>query len=122
MSYEEILESVTLYANGDQTGNQYLFMTYDASGVAAQTVAGAACVGVLQNKPDDTQAATIGVKGVSKVVSGAAVAAGAIVATDAAAKAVTAVSGDYGQGIALQAATAADEVIAVLLKPQGQLN
>jgi hypothetical protein len=122
MSKEEIVSSISLEADGDQSGNQYLFMKGGADGVSLQDTAGNPCVGVLQDKPTDTHIGSICVSGVSKVVAGAAVARFANVASDDQGRAVTAVSGDYVQGTALVAASAAGEIIPVLLRPQNQLN
>lgn len=122
MSYEEKLTSISLIADGDQSSNQYKFMKGDTTGVALQDGAGGVCIGVLQNDPTDGKVATVGVFGVSKVVAGAAVSLWDNIQSDTAGRAVTASTEDYSQGIALEAATAAGEVIAVLLRPQAQLN
>lgn len=122
MSYEEKLESISLTADGDQSGNQYKFMKGDTTGVALQDSAGANCIGVLQNKPTDGLIAEVGFKGVSKVVAGAAVSKWADIQSDGTGRAIAAASGDYIQGIALEAATAAGQIIAVLLAKGGQVN
>ena len=122
MAYEEQLTSISLEADGDQTGNQYKFMKGDATGVALNDSAGGACVGVLQNKPDDGQVATVGIDGVSMVEAGGAVSLFANVASDATGRAAAAATGNYSQGMALAAATGAGEIIPVLLRPQAQLN
>lgn len=53
--------------------------------------------------------------GIAKVTAGAAVARGALVASDATGRAVTAATGDTTAGLALMAAGAAGDVIEVLL-------
>jgi hypothetical protein len=122
MAYEEQIVAISLIADGDQSSNQYKFLKGDTTGVALQDSAGAACIGVLQNKPTDAQVAEVGVSGVSKVVAGGAVSLWDNVQSDGTGRAATAASGDYSQGIALEAATAAGQIIAVLLRPQAQLN
>lgn len=122
MSYEEKLTSISLTADGDQSANQYKFLKGDTTGVALQDGAGGVCIGVLQNKPDDGEIAEVGIAGVSKVVAGGAVALWANVQSDATGRAEAAAAADYSQGIALEAATAAGQIIAVLLRPQAQLN
>jgi len=122
MSYEESLTKISLIADGDQSGNQYKFLKGDTTGVALQDGAGLACIGVLQNKPTDAQVAEVGVMGVTKVAAGAAVARWANVQSDATGRAIAAIAADFSQGIALEAAAAAGDVIAVLLRPQAQLN
>jgi hypothetical protein len=122
MSYEEKIQCISLTADGDQSSNQYKFLKGDTTGVALQDSAGGACIGVLQNKPTDAKIAEVGIMGVSKVTAGAAVSLWDNVQSDGAGRAITAASGDYSQGIALEAATAAGQIIAVLLRPQAQLN
>lgn len=122
MSYEEKLGAISLEANGDQSGNQYKFMVLGADGISLQTTAGGITVGVLQTKPTAGQIGEVAVAGVTKVLAGAAVSRGANVQSDATGRAIAAATADYSQGIALEAATAAGQVIAMLLRPQAQLN
>lgn len=122
MSYEEKLQCISLTADGDQSSNQYKFLKGDTTGVALQDSAGAACIGVLQNKPTDGKIAEVGISGVSKVIAGGAVSLWDNIQSDATGRAATAASGDYSQGIALEAATAAGQIIAVLLRGQAQVN
>lgn len=122
MSYEEKLESISLTADGDQSGNQYKFMKGDTTGVALQDGAGGVCIGVLQNKPTDGKIAEVGISGVTKVEAAGAISLWDNIQSDGSGLADTAAAGDYSQGIALEAATAAGQLIAVLLRPQAQLN
>jgi hypothetical protein len=117
MAYEEALECITLEAGADLSAKQYFFVTQAAGdGQVDPTGDGALANGVLQNKPDTAgKAATIGVRGVSKVSAGAAITRGDIVASDTNGEAVTVGSGDYPLGRALEAATAAHDIIAVEL-------
>jgi hypothetical protein len=122
MAYEEKIQQITLEADGDQSANQYKFMVLGADGVALNTTAGGACVGVLQNKPTDTQSAIIAVGGVAKVEAGDAVARGVDVQSNATGLAITAAAADFSQGTALAAAAAAGDIIPVLLRPNAQNN
>lgn len=123
MAYEEKVKSISLEANGDQSGNQYKFVKLGASGVALNTTSGGQCTGVLQNKPTSGQIGEVAVGGVAMVMAGAAVARGADVMSDTAGLAITATgTGAYIQGEAMEAAAAANDVIAVLLKKSGQVN
>lgn len=132
MAYEEKLQSISLDADASiavytgvpnqpgsadpNIGHQYEFVKITAAHTAGLAGAGEAAVGVLQNKPQVTgQAATVGIFGVSVVRSGAAVAVGAQIAADSAGRAVTATTGDYILGTAVEAAAGADELISVLL-------
>lgn len=122
MAYEENLKTLTLVAAADLSAQQYRFVNLDGTGKAALAGAGAEAVGVLQNKPVANAEATvadIGGGGTSKVVAGAAIAAGARVASDASGRAVTAGVGNAILGRARVAAAAAGEIIPVLLFHNG---
>lgn len=132
MAYEESLRSITL--NADATvavytgvpsqpgspnphgGKQYHFVK--VTGVHQVGLAGAAdttVVGVLQNKPQVTgQAATVGIRGVSKVVSDVAVTAGTAIKVSADGQAAIAGAGPT-VGIALTTTANAGELVSVLL-------
>jgi hypothetical protein len=94
MAYEGALQTLPgMIAAGDLSADQFKFMNIGASGAARNTVNGGFVDGVLQNDPSAAgRAATVAVGGVSKVVAGAAVAAGAKVMSDATGRAVTAAS------------------------------
>lgn len=114
MAYEIPGFSFSLVAAADLSTHQYKFVNIDATGKAALGGAGTRTVGVLQNKPTSGQIGTVVVTGVSKVVAGAAVAAGDSVQSDATGRAITLAAG-IGEGVALQAASGAGVVIPVLL-------
>lgn len=107
----------------DLSADQYKIVKL-SGGVLALAGAAEAGVGVLQNKPKDggTGGRTGSVMhyGTTRVVSGAAVAEGAPVVANAAGKAITATTGQSSTGIALEAASGADEIIEILLTPGGQ--
>ena len=122
MSFEQDVKSISLLANGDQSGNQNRFVKNAAAGFALNTVAGGPCTGVLLDKPTAGKVGAVAYAGVVKVVAGAAVAVGANVQSDTTGRAITAATGDYSLGEALEAASAAGEIIAVLLGANAQVN
>ena len=130
MSYEEKVVSVTLDADASigiytgvpgqpgsavpNGGMQYRFVKVTgARQCGLCTAATDVQAGILQNKPQEPgAAATVGIGGVSNVVSSAAIAAGALVAPTANGRAVTDATNCRWQ--ALEAAAGADELIPVL--------
>jgi hypothetical protein len=133
MAYEESLRSITL--NADATlaaytgvpgqpgsaspngGKQYHFVK--VTGVHQVGLADAddtTIVGVVQNKPQVTGgAATVAIRGVSKVVSDAAITAGTLVKCSADGQAAATGAGPT-VGIALTTTANAGELVSVLLK------
>ncbi len=114
-----------LEAGADLSADQFKFVKADST--ADQVVLagnGEAALGVLQNDPDAVgKAAEITALGVSKIFSGAAVTFGAVIASDATGRAAAATIGEFGQGIALEAASGAGELISALIIPgHGQVN
>lgn len=94
-------------------------------GEAGVSVAGAgvSAVGILIAETEGAVAVgndvTVQVKDIGLWKTGAAVAAGALLASDASGKAITATSGKYIVAQALEAATAADQVIHVQIIKAG---
>lgn len=122
MAYEIPGFTFTLVAAADYSASQFRFIDVDTTGKGATpTAAGGRVVGVRNNKPKSGEAATVVVNGVSIVEAGAAVAVGADVMTDTTGRAITAATtGSNIAGIALEAASAAGQFIAILLSPAGQ--
>ena len=117
MSFDNGLKvSFSLPAGADLTAKQYHAVVVNSSGAAAAAGANVFVAGVLQNKPNSGQPATVTYGGVSKAVCGGNVAAGAKLTTDSAGKLVTATTGQAVVGTAL-AAGASGEVIPVLVNP-----
>lgn len=110
----------TLPAGQDFTGARFKFVKVDASGNAILTAAAADIpVGIIQDEPKVVGSpAAIYSTGVSKVVAGAAVVAGAPVTSDANGAAISAATGNYIAGIALIGG-AKGEIISVLLQYAG---
>lgn len=123
MAYEKVGATLPgVEASSDLSGSQFLFVKIDGEKTVDVCGAGEACDGVLQNKPPAGVAATVwGVGSVSKVYSGAAVAAGAFVTPNAAGKGVTAASGNYIAGRCITPAANADELISVFITQPGRV-
>lgn len=133
MAYEESLKSISLNADSSLAvwtsvpgqpgsaepnyGKQYTFVKVTAANQVGLATSGTdVIIGVMQNKPQVTgQAATVGIFGVTNVTAGAAITAGAVVQSNTTGQAIPLAAGT-ALGVALQAATAAGELIPVLLK------
>ncbi len=114
--------AISMQAGGDLRTKQYHILRTSAAGVtnlASRTTAAQTAVadvsGVLLNKPNSGQAASMAVTGECKVVAGAAITQGVNVTTNASGRAIVAASGDWTIGTAQEAAGADGEVIRVLL-------
>lgn len=93
MAYESQVQNVPgIVAASDLSSDQYKFTRMSASGVAVNSVKGAACMGILQDKPLANQAATVAYNGVSKVKAGAAFSKGDNIMSDENGKAIVAAS------------------------------
>lgn len=132
MAYEESLRSITLNADSSLAvytgvpgqpgsanphgGKQYHFVK--VTGVHQVGIADAATtavLGVLQNKPQVVgQGATVGIRGVSKVVSDVAITAGDLIQVSADGQAAKSGAGPK-VGVALTTTAAAGELVSVLL-------
>jgi hypothetical protein len=121
-------ETLTLEANADLSNKQYHFLRYVATEKCDQASHNAsdALVGVLQNKPQSSEFATVAVFGLSKLVAGAAITAGNLLTTNGSGRAVSAApaSGStvYIAGRALSAAGADGDVITALVFPTQKLS
>lgn len=123
MAYEKVGATLPgVVASADLSGSQFLFVKCDGEKAVNLAGAGEAVEGVLQNNPEAGVAATVwGIGSVSKVWSGAAVAAGAFVTPNAAGKGVTAASGNYIAGRCITKADNADELITVFITQPGRV-
>lgn len=117
MAYEIPGFSFTLVSAADyRTGNgQFRFVSVDGTGKAVQTGAGLAAVGVRQMTPNAGEAMTIVNQGIVMVEAGAAVTIGGQVSSDATGRAIDSIATKVVLGTALEAASAAGILIAVLL-------
>jgi hypothetical protein len=114
-TYESKL-CITVEAGADLSADQFKFVQVASDEqVDVVSSAGGDAIGVLQNDPAAAgRAAAVCYAGVTKVIAGATVAAGAKVQSDASGLAITAATGDAVLGVALKGG-AANEVIEVLL-------
>lgn len=108
---------ISVEAGADLSAKQY-FLTVFSAGKLALAGAGATVLGVLTDKPTTGQYGTVAVKGLTKVVAGAAITQGVRIASDANGKAVAAGANTESFGIALQEAGADGEVIECLIDRQ----
>jgi hypothetical protein len=110
--------SNTAGLSGPSGSGQFLAVKITAArSVAYDNVGASVCYGILQNKPAVGQAADVGILGVSKAVAGAALSAGALLMTDSSGRVITRTSTNPVVGQAIEAATAANQIITIALVP-----
>ena len=121
MAFEKVGETLPgMEAAADLTGHQFRFVTVTSGGIDVAGV-GASIAGVLQNKPDTGEAATVWGPGtVSKVEAGGSVLQGADVTPDATGRGVTSATTNYIAGKALTAAANAGELLTVWITQPGR--
>lgn len=122
MAYDIPVLDISKPTATDLAANQFYLIEDDGSGNAKLVAAAAqlGITGVLQNDPASGQVATVRVAGVTKCVAGAAVAAGAMIVSNAAGEGVTyGGTGGGVVGIAQDAAAAAGDLFSLLLLPIG---
>lgn len=123
MSYDEIVEGITLPANADLSASQFLFGTITNSsgqGRVAVSGDGADADGVIyEGGSSANQPTKLAVKGVLKVTCGSGnITAGNLIASDSTGKAVVAGTGDKVLGKAITSAVSGD-IFPILWKPVG---
>ena len=114
-------------AAADLRTKQYVFMRAAAAGTVNQSSQGngnspATLIGVLANKPNSGQAATIIYGGEYKVIAGGAITVNRWITSNGSGKAAAAVSGDNVIGFALEAAVADGDHIRCILMPTWRLT
>lgn len=120
------VEARTLIAAQDMRTKQYRALRGSGDKlceIASQSAGGPVeGIGVLQNKPNSGDHATVGYMGISKMVCGATVTRNRLITAQESGQATDATSGDFAFGMAME--TGADgEVISVLLfQPAVQLT
>ncbi len=119
----------TMRASVDLRTKQYHILRASAAGTTDQASNPAGgpdeIVGILANKPNSGQAASVVYAGEFKVVAGTATTANALLTTNGSGRAVTAAvtSGDWTLGMGLETASADGEVIRCLVNmPAIQVN
>lgn len=110
MKTEQITLTTSIKATADLSAKKNLFIGFTGAVCAADGKA----LGVLAENVLVDEQAPVAVSGIAVVLSGAAVAVGAEVSSNAAGKAITKVAGAIN-GYALDAATGADQGVRVLL-------
>lgn len=115
MSYENYRTIPGATAGADLSAHQYKMVKVDSTGrYILNDTLGEPVDGVLMNIPESADdAASVADRGIARVLSGAAVAAGSRVMSDANGKGIVATTGKFFRGRALTAATAADQIISV---------
>ena len=121
MAYEHAVQPTigTLLAGEDLTGEQFHIVYIDAAnGVKHATGSTVRGIGVLRNSPDSGEPCDIARHGIAKVKASAAITAGALLTSDADGKAAaTTTAAHYLVGQAIEAASAENQIIPVLLFP-----
>lgn len=121
MATEQNLQCYTLPAAADLSAKQYHFVVVNSQGQVAACTAGAQADGVLQDKPAAGQAANVAHSGITKIVYGGTVTAGADLASDSNGRAVTASSpGAAILGVAIEGGTSGT-VGSMLLRNAGYI-
>lgn len=122
MSEMGTVMALTAKASADLSAKQYHILRYTAEGevniasnAAATAVLGG--IGVLQNKPANGQAATVGYFGESNVVAGGALTANTLISYNSSGRAAAAGSGDIVVGRVLRAASQDGDQITALIFP-----
>jgi hypothetical protein len=118
MSYEEVLVTISVEAAEDLSASQYLMVALDSNGqITSPTGTGARMLGVLQDKPNaQGQVGSVAISGVTKVVSDGIAPAGTEASSSSVGKILGASIGNYVIGTTLEAATAADDIVNVLIE------
>lgn len=115
MAYEIPGFSWTLVAGEDLTDSQFCAVDVGTDGSAVLPTEGGRAIGIIQNKPDEGQSATVVTSGVSKVFVGiTGLVAGDNVTVDDDGSIIQAAANDRGIGVALKT-NAAGELGTVLL-------
>lgn len=113
-------------AAADIADGAMLAVSMDADGIKTVATAGDVATGLLIAETDDKIAkgdtVTVQIKDIGLWKTGAAVAAGDLLTPDAAGKATKAASGNFVLAQAMEAATAADQVIHVQIIKAGYAN
>jgi hypothetical protein len=103
----------------DFTGKLYYICDINGDGLLAISGDGAASVGVVTEEAASGYAATYQFGGIAKVILGATVDEGALVASDSAGKGITATTGEYAIGVCRKGG-AANSIGEVLLTFPGR--
>lgn len=126
MSFYNEQRNIAMDAAVDLSASQYTVVKLSAANKinVASLNTSRTYLGILQTDPTSGQRATVCVNGVSKAVAGAAVTVGDIITHDSSGHVITKPSsGTYVCfGMALEAAGAANDVIAILVRDPVELT
>ena len=115
MAYEANLVNQAFVAGQDLQDYQYYPVKMNSSEeILLASDAGDTILGVLQNDPDDEEAATVAFAGITKAIGGAVIAAGALVSTESGGKFITQTTGTAA-GMALTGCGADEETFSLLI-------
>ena len=93
---------LSMVAREDLSNMQYKIVNvHDANGVKLRVAAGTGVLGVLNNKPQSGEHATVVVEGLTRCVAGATIAAGSFISVTASGTGIATTSGDYILGKAI---------------------
>jgi hypothetical protein len=117
MAWESSQTCITLTSHADYSSSQYRFVTVNSSGSAELTAADGDAIGILQNNPGAGEAAVVAIGGVSKLYIGTtgSLAAGSIVASEAAGAGILTNASAAALAIALEDSTANGDIISVVV-------
>ena len=116
MAYQIPVLDVTFTAMSDLRTKQFCFVALlDDNSVELPSATTEVTVGVLQNKPNAGEAASVRILGLSKIILGATIAPGAVLATTAAGQAQTAVATQSPGALACEQGNANEIVTAIVL-------
>jgi hypothetical protein len=90
-----------------------------ARSVNLASTGGEPIYGIIQNKPTSGQAVDVGILGVTKAVAGGSFSAGAALMTDTSGRLITQTGSTHRVATAIEAATAAGQLITVAIVPGG---
>jgi len=113
--YDNPGKCISLKATAAVTA-KYTVGKYTADGLAVATAQDDPIVGFIQREGKATEALPVMINGISMGIASAAISKGAKVAATTGGALVTATAGDQFVGIALEAATAANDIIPVLIQ------
>lgn len=121
MAVQNVVFAITREAENDLSAKQHYAVELSASNQADVCDAqGELSIGILQNKPEANEAASIAVLGITEAIThDTNIVAGSELTVDANGKLEVAQAGDYVLAIALEAASATDDILSVLLVHHG---
>jgi len=115
----EAAKSITRIAGEDLSDGQYLFVKLNSAGKIVKTGNGERAIGVTTDHGVADRSIAVAIDGRVLVRAGAAIAAGAIVQSNAAGQAITQTSTGIVCGTATEAAAAADDLVSIIFDAQG---